>query len=1281
MNGRRKIFGLLTSLALSLLCPIAVSAKSQSGGVVDPSTILGFGARPSGMGNAFVAAGSDATAVFWNPSALDRDRRKEMFGQYSQPFFDNTFYNMLAYKHPVGRFGTIGGGLILEGADDLVRRDEFGTNLGTFDVGKMNLMFGYGKQMTQGLYLGSSLHLVRHQGGGFSGTGVGLDAGVLYRFTHAHLEYSRAYLRLAQEELRLDADRYFERGARAFETGKFTEAFENFQKTLETDPRHARARVMLARTADRDRSLDARLKSWSPANGQTAVAEFMKRKTGASTLDDWFREGVRLYDAGKLKDAIPFFETVIRRARQSNVLNDRLSLGLNAQNLLQPSIKLDRASDRIPSNFKFGAAFQPVEWLLLALDADVPSKGPQRMHFGVEWRPLTWLAVRAGLDGDEPTIGFGFRFQDMKFDYAFEPSDDLDNNFQRIGLSYEFGRSHGDIVSAKIQRGLLMKSEKEHRQAVGEWESAMKLQPQNPVARSYIESSNEEYRRRVTDPWDSVGRQMEAGRWMEAHQALASILEYDPQFAPARDAKTRLDAGVPQYVESTFARGRLKFLQADYQAAEEAMTAVVYFRPDIEPARQYLESSKRRNETVSRDRRVREWHLQGLSRYRAGDWAAALDHFQKVLSHVPAHPAAGEVVEQILAFQKARFDADERRVEAERYFRTAAADFLNERWGRAERMVSHSLALLPAHAEAHDLLNHILAQQNQSLRALLSEGDEEMTQGRVDAAVERWHKAIDLDPENTEARTRIEKHWDKIVDFIESQTRLAAKLAEQGAYKESILSYNRILTVDPFNPVAAQGQSDARARLSSLLRESLARAEYFYQAGAYDKSAEALSELLALDPASQPALELKSKADEKAQAQAKLGRAAGLGRQGQEFFDTRRFNDAVAAWQSLVTEFGSDPSPELQRFVEKAREQIDIAVREAEWAESAELLAEYLRAGDGHYQAGRLVDALENYARAESLAPDHPEVQGRIRLVKESLNSQIPLWIAEGQSHAEAQRWDDAQAAFRSVLLVDPQNPDAAAGMDRVVEERRNAADRLEDVARAEELTGMAIESYRAGAHREALEHLEAARELQPDQPEIQRLIRELSRYVQVDEVYREALQAFQSADYKTAMAKFQSVAVLRPDDASVRDFIEKCRQALRGRDRESVERLVASATQHAQSADQAALQSRYDLALGRIQKAMDLYQKARKQDPENTGIRQSLREAESKAGAWRKIWNESKSADYKKYLYSGMSHYTSGRYREAIADWNRVLAADPEHILAKEYIRRAEKKLSKLEQ
>ena len=46
------------------------------------------------------------------------------------------------------------------------------------------------------------------------------------------------------------------------------------------------------------------------------------------------------------------------------------------------------------------------------------------------------------------------------------------------------------------------------------------------------------------------------------------------------------------------------------------------------------------------------------------------------------------------------------------------------------------------------------------------------------------------------------------------------------------------------------------------------------------------------------------------------------------------------------------------------------------------------------------------------------------------------------------------------------------------------------------------------------------------------------------------------------------------------------------------------------------------------------------------------------------------------KYFNSGISYYSKGKYRLAISEWGRVLALDPQHMEAKDYITKANKKM-----
>ena len=1196
----------LVAAALLVLAPIYPTialAKSQTGGVVDPSTILGFGARPAAMGNAYVALGDDATAVYWNPAALELSRRKEIFGQYSSTFFDNTTYNMVAYKHPIGRFGTLGGGMIIEGVSDLTKRDINAGNIGTFNASKMNAMFSYGKQVTEGFYLGTSLRILHQQIAEFAGTGFGLDVGALYRFTNRYVEYSRAYLHLAREQMHQDAERSYSLGMRAYESGNYTEAFEQFMKAIDSDPADKGACKMLLVIGQKDRTLLDRARAMCQRNGSgAAMAVFLKAhsKSGETleNLRDWFEEGVKLYDAGKIKEAIPFFDAVIRRSRE-NFVTDRLALGMNAQNLLQPSIKLKTTVDKIPLNIKLGAAYKLTDWLQFALDIDLPSKGATRLHYGVEWRPIDWLAVRAGLDHDAPSFGFGFKYQDLKIDYAFMPSNDLDNDFQRVGLSYEFGKSQGDIAAERIQRGLTLQSKKDYSSAKQEWESAQKLQPANPLPRRYIQENEESYKRNVTTPMADAERQLLGGRLMEAQPILTSILAFDPSYEPAKKLMETLNAAIPEYADAHFNAGYLKFLQGDYASVQGEMNRVLYFQPGHTAAEKYRDAARQRQDDESRRLTFRDQYNDAVDQYRAGRWPEAQARFQSLLRRDPTHLTAGEMAEQIAQFQAAEFSSEEMKNESDRYFRLAQAEYLDDNVLKAEVVVSHSLALYPDNEDAKNLLGRIVAQHSKALLDALQLGDAHMSRGNADAATMAWRNVLEKDPGNFDAQKRFESSADAIRNFVETMIRAAQRMENSGQIIDAIKSYNRALAVDPFNAAALSRRTDLRPQVLAQLESLYKEADALYQRGELEKSINTLSNLISIDPELTQARDLQDLAKSRFDQSVAAARARRLFTEAGEFFRNRNFEQAISTWQQVVTE-ASPAQPEAVQLAKEAEARIAEAVQEAERERAQSFIDEFLRAGDAYLAEGRDVEALEAFRQAREIQPENSNIQWRISSAEKLVQTRIANWIRKGSDALSSGRLDVAGEFFQAVLSVEPENAEALDGLNRI-------------------------------------------------------------------RAIKEEMAAQAAAPAEGAKAEAKPAEPLTP--------------ALSQGERElgQIGRLVGRAEELRRKAAGAMKQNRIDLAIGRMKSALDLYRSVLKSDAGQASARQAVAELGADISRLQKMLKEKNASEIQKYLYSGMGHYRAGRLNDAIADWNRVLSIDPGHAQAREYIKRAEKKLDLL--
>ncbi len=130
---------------------------------------IGVGARPSGMGEAFLAVADDVNAVYWNPAGLAFLKRQEVTAMHSE-WFQDIRYDFAAYARPLQNY-TLGGsltGLFIK--KELERRsggagenDPFNpiTNAeGTFGAYDLNVSFSYARKLNRQWGLGTNFKII-----------------------------------------------------------------------------------------------------------------------------------------------------------------------------------------------------------------------------------------------------------------------------------------------------------------------------------------------------------------------------------------------------------------------------------------------------------------------------------------------------------------------------------------------------------------------------------------------------------------------------------------------------------------------------------------------------------------------------------------------------------------------------------------------------------------------------------------------------------------------------------------------------------------------------------------------------------------------------------------------------------------------------------------------------------------------------------------------------------------------------------------------------------------
>jgi tetratricopeptide (TPR) repeat protein len=154
---------------------------------------LSQGARPSGMGEAFVGVADDATATYWNAAGLAQLSRNQVCLMHSAWLLDVNF-EYLAYALPINGFGSLGLDIIYLNAGSIYRttEDPSGNYVSTSETASatdFEVTIAYAKKLSDflgadnpvsDLSLGIGINVISEKIYNDSGGGVSVNLGALY---------------------------------------------------------------------------------------------------------------------------------------------------------------------------------------------------------------------------------------------------------------------------------------------------------------------------------------------------------------------------------------------------------------------------------------------------------------------------------------------------------------------------------------------------------------------------------------------------------------------------------------------------------------------------------------------------------------------------------------------------------------------------------------------------------------------------------------------------------------------------------------------------------------------------------------------------------------------------------------------------------------------------------------------------------------------------------------------------------------------------------------------
>ena len=168
----------VTICSIVLFLCVSPQIQAQDGLAGMPGTYLhmGVGAHALGMGKAYTALATDATALYWNPAALANQNPYQFYFMHSSLFFDTNF-DYLAGSFPTRKLGSFGAGLLYLNSGDFDQRNELNEELGSFGISDMAVLLSWSKEIFRGVSAGLNYKLVTQNMLDYSGTGHGFDLG------------------------------------------------------------------------------------------------------------------------------------------------------------------------------------------------------------------------------------------------------------------------------------------------------------------------------------------------------------------------------------------------------------------------------------------------------------------------------------------------------------------------------------------------------------------------------------------------------------------------------------------------------------------------------------------------------------------------------------------------------------------------------------------------------------------------------------------------------------------------------------------------------------------------------------------------------------------------------------------------------------------------------------------------------------------------------------------------------------------------------------------------
>ncbi|MFC2061227.1 PorV/PorQ family protein [Elusimicrobiota bacterium] len=168
--------------AVSFMIAVMCSCFSSAGSVGTNRAeflLIGVGARPSGMGEAFTAVADDVNTISYNPAGLGNIRDAQVTLMHNN-WIDDIGYEYMGLAYELNNYGTAGLEVKYLHTASIMGRGINGRQTSHFSVYNLAVTAAYGKKIYKGLSIGSNIKLIQEKLEDERVSSIGFDLGGLY---------------------------------------------------------------------------------------------------------------------------------------------------------------------------------------------------------------------------------------------------------------------------------------------------------------------------------------------------------------------------------------------------------------------------------------------------------------------------------------------------------------------------------------------------------------------------------------------------------------------------------------------------------------------------------------------------------------------------------------------------------------------------------------------------------------------------------------------------------------------------------------------------------------------------------------------------------------------------------------------------------------------------------------------------------------------------------------------------------------------------------------------